>query len=266
MGGGFQTYWASSVVYVALLPIFVASHEFGHAAVTLARSEAPVVVGLGRPPGRWRFRLGRIDVTLGLNFWSYRKPAGTVSRVPLDKWSTVACGAAGPLAQAGASALLLPVGVVMHSALIGDAGILGIGFSLVSLVPFRFHGYRSDGANVLHLLRRENLAERRGRWLALFTDVKGTVRGASRARLLGGVVDDLGYDAASTAGLRLWHLAFAGWCWEAVNVSHSSGDEDGLSALPPALVDFDVEEEHKRSAFKYGREIYALERARGSLE
>ncbi len=154
VGGGFMTYWASSVVYVALLPIFVVSHELGHAAVSVARSKALVSVGLGSPPGSWRFRLGRLDFTIGLNFWSYRKPAGTVSPVPLDKWSTVACGLAGPLAQAAVSSLLIPTGIAMHHPLVGDAGVLGIAFSLISLVPFRYHGHRSDGANLLRVLRR----------------------------------------------------------------------------------------------------------------
>ena len=193
------------MVYCALLPIFVVSHELGHAAVNLARSEAPVSVTLGRTPGRWHFRLGRLDVTIGLNFWSFRKPADTVSRVPLDKWSTVACGLAGPLAQAAASALLIPVGVATHHAAIGDAGVLGIGFALTSLLPFRLHGYRSDGAKLLQVIQRKQpdpaLAEKLSRWLALDKDLPGTL-GAERGRVLNAVTCSYPEDDSRPASAR----------------------------------------------------------------
>ncbi len=170
-----MTYWASSVVYVLLLPVFVAAHELGHAAVSLVRSDDRVSVVLGRPPGGWRVALGRLDLTLGLNFWSYRKPVGMVARVRLDKWSTVACGLAGPLAQAAVSTLLIPIGVATHHAQIGDAGIVGVGFALASLAPFRLAGFRSDGANILQSLREDSASAMRRRWLALFNDVHCTL-------------------------------------------------------------------------------------------
>ena len=297
-----MTYWASSVVYCALLPIFVVSHELGHAAVCLARSKAPVVVGLGRPPGRWRVRLGRLDLTIGLNFWAYRKPAGTVFHSGLDRWSTVACGLAGPLAQAAASALLLPIGIAMHRPLVGDAGVLGIGFAFFSLVPFRFHGYGSDGANLLGALRAKRrvdpeLADKLNRWIGLVADLDGTL-GHQRGRILDAVPHLVEHPGTGRDSVALWRVAFAGSCWRAVEGDACKAMRDAaLDALQKAtrsgavepnltiiaarslaagesslgfdhVVDArsaDVDEAKQRWAFQFGVAFYDIERARGSV-
>lgn len=299
VGGGFMTYWASSVVYVALLPIFVVAHELGHAAVCLARTEASVVVGIGRPPGRWRVRLGRLDVTMGLNFWSRRKPSGTVSHGGLDRWSAVACGLAGPVAQAAASALLLPIGIAMHRPLVGDAGVLGIGLSLSALVPFRYHGYRSDGANLVRAarLRPDPLIEMRRRWLVLLKDVKGTL-GPTRGHVLNGLPPALGHPGKGPDALAVWTTAFAGFCWRAVDTGAQEMRGAALDALhrearagesEPQLTfgaawslieresetaieqlslmveSPEIDEQTRRTAFRFGLALYDVESARGSV-
>jgi hypothetical protein len=299
VGGGFMTYWSSSVVYCALLPIFVVSHELGHAAVNLARSEAPVSVALGRPPGRWRFRIGRADFTVGLNFWHYRKPAGMVSQARLDKWSTVACGLAGPLAQAAVSTLLIPIGVATHHPQVGDAGVVGVCFALSSLVPYRLGGFRSDGANIIDSLRRQEVADVKRRWLALFDDVHGTL-GPARGHVINGLPPALGHPGTGADALALFRLAFAGWCWRAVENAPSpemrrhaldaleastrtgatepqltygaaaslSGWESiaGLEQLPRELRPAEIDEDKQHFAFRFGMAFYDIERAKGSVE
>lgn len=298
-----MTYWSSSVVYVALLPIFVASHELGHVAVSLARSKAPISVHLGGPPGRWRFRRGRVDLTVGLNFWSYRSPAGTVSRVPLDAWSTVACGLAGPFAQAAASALLVPIGVALHRPVVGDAGVVGIGFALISLMPFRYLGHHTDGANLLQQLRRRNspdrkLMEKLERWRTLFIDLDGTL-GRERGGVLNAVPHLVGHPGTGPDAIAVWRVAFAGWCWRAVEndawlgmreaaldaldmaarsravepdlaiiaaqslAKRESGS--GFLSVPAEIRSPDVDEARQMWAFQFGVAFYDIERARGSL-
>jgi len=294
-----MTYWASSVVYVLLLPVFVAAHELGHAAVSLVRSDDRVSVVLGRPPGGWRVALGRLDLTLGLNFWSYRKPVGMVARVRLDKSSTVACGLAGPLAQAAVSTLLIPIGVATHHAQIGDAGIVGVGFALASLAPFRLAGFRSDGANILQSLREDSASAMRRRWLALFNDVHCTL-GPERGRVIEGVPGAVGHPGKGADAIAVWKLAFAGWCWRAVEgappprflgYAHDawhtarktvatepqrmyraaatlSGWESiaGLDHLPRELQPADIDEDKQHFAFRFGMALYDIERVKGSLE
>jgi hypothetical protein len=294
-----MTYWASSLVYCALLPVFVAAHELGHAAVSLARSDDRVSVALGRPPGKWRVVLGRLDLTVGLNFWSYRKPAGTVSRVHLDKRSTIACGLAGPVAQAAASTFLIPIGVATHHPQVGDAGIVGVAFALSSLVPFRLAGFGSDGANILQSLREDPVLVMKHRWLALFKDVHGTL-GPTRGRVIDGLPGALGHPGKGADALAVWTLAFAGWCWRAVEGAPSpemrgyafdalqtatrtvatepqltyraaaslSGWESiaGLEQLPRELRPADLDDEKQRFAFRFGMALYDIERAKGSVE
>jgi hypothetical protein len=296
VGGGFMTYWSSSVVYVALLPIFVASHELGHAAVILARSPARVSIGLGRRPGSWRICRGRIDLTIGLNFWSYKKPAGTVAYVPLDTRSTVACALAGPIAQAAASSLLIPVGVATHHARIGDAGILGIVFALISLVPFRLRGHDTDGAKLLMHLRRKD-GRKIDRWIALYRDLDGTL-GRERGRVLDAVPHLVEHPGKGPDALAVWRLAFAGWCWRAVQGDSASEMREAaldaiqaatltgaaepdltiiaaqsLAARAPAsgfellrrqLTSIPVDEGKQRWSFQFGVAFYDIERARGS--
>ena len=161
MGGGFHTFWASSVVYVALLPLLVAAHELGHAGVVLARSQARVTVNLGRTPAKWRFSLGRIDFALHPDFWLHRGPPGSARpHDRLDVWSTVALGLAGPLADAFAAGIVVLVGVTTNTAVVGDAGLVGVALAFGSLLPFRVRGRDTDGANILRVLRYSRKARR----------------------------------------------------------------------------------------------------------
>lgn len=297
MGGGFMTFWSSSIVYCVLLPVFVLSHELGHAAVYLVRSDAPVSVGLGGS-GRWHVQLGRLQLMVGPNFWSYRKPAGTVAWLPLDKWSNVACGLAGPLAQACASALLIPIGVWSHQPLVGDAGVVGAGIALTSLLPFRLPGFGSDGARVLRALRgKETLAEARARWKALMGDPKRTL-GPERGRVVNAVPILVDQPGAGPDALGVWKLAFAGFCWRAVSgdawtsmrdaaleALHEAaqawaGEPDltiaatqtlarresheGLEHMPVSLRAISVDEAKQRWAFQFGVALYDVEMARNA--
>jgi hypothetical protein len=296
VGGGFMAYWSSSVVYVALLPVFVASHELGHAAVMLVRSRAPVSIGLGRPPGRWCIRRGRVDLTIGLNFWSYLKPVGSVAYVPLDTWSTVACALAGPIAQAATSSLLIPIGVATHRAAIGDAGVVGIMLSLASLVPLRVGGYATDGTKLLVHLRSKD-GRKLDRWLALYRDIDGTL-GRERGRVLDAVPSLVEHPGKGADAVAVWLLAYAGWCWravqegawtemreaalDAVQMATRTGATEpdltiiaarslagreptsGFELLRRQLTSISVEEARQRWAFQFGVAFYDIERARGS--
>jgi hypothetical protein len=243
--------------------------------------------------------LRRLELTLGLNFWTYGKPPGYVTRARLDKWSTVACGLAGPVAQAVVSTLLIPIGIATHHPQVGDAGIVGVGFALFSLAPFRRGGFSSDGANILQSLREHRVVAMKRRWAALFNDVHGTL-GPERGRVLNGVPGAVGHPGKGEDAVAVWRLAFAGWCWRAVDGKPSpemrahaldalrtatrtvatepqltyraaadlSGWEsiEGLEHLPRELRPADIDEDKQHFAFRFGMALYDIERAKGSVE
>src|SRR5581483_6846880 len=63
-GTGPLVVFAGAIVYGLLGTVFTLVHELGHASVGLARTQGVVHVQVGRTPGRWRLRVGRLDMEL----------------------------------------------------------------------------------------------------------------------------------------------------------------------------------------------------------
>jgi hypothetical protein len=213
-------------------PLVVLVHELGHAAVGLARTEGLVVVRVGAAPARWRFRAGRLQLELNPRP-ARNAPAGlALIHARFGVGTKVALALAGPLAGASVAALLLAAGVKLHLLLLTMIGVLGAADSLANLVPFAWHGHRSDGRYLLDALRAgrdrrtrpargqdaeafvQVLADTYSRWLVLYTDDRSPVRTKRRAELLSGAPAALGHASTDNPqALALWQLAFAGWCW-----------------------------------------------------
>ena len=98
------------------------------------------------------------------------------------------------------------------------------------------------------------------RWLDLYCDPAGPARAPERERAL------LGAAAGATSPAEasgLYSLAFAGWCWRAVETRGVDGpsSERGFEAICALLRLSDLPAENRRTAFAYGVALHESETA-----
>ena len=141
-------------------PLFALVHELGHALVGLGWSHAPVHLIVGRQPGRWRFRVGRLACSLSPTMPWGSEPGGATMTVGLGRGARIASALAGPLAHAALSILVVFVGHWTHHDLLVVVGVLATLWSALSFVPKEAG---SDGATLIAALRREDHAPRNPR-------------------------------------------------------------------------------------------------------
>jgi hypothetical protein len=231
-GGGASRLLLASVVATLAAPVLVLVHELGHAVVGLTRTEGLVLVRVGKAPGRWRLRVGRLQLELH-PLPARNAPAGLAQiHARCGPATMVVISLAGPLAEAIAAAVLIAFGLELQWDLLIVVGALGAADALANLVPFAWRGHRSDGHHLLNALRHgrdprhrpeqrpgvdafvQAIADTYSRWLVLYTDVRSPVRTTRRSELLSGAPAALGYRSMENPQtLALWQLAFAGWCW-----------------------------------------------------
>lgn len=134
-------------------------HEAGHAVAGIARGMRPVAFGIGRwrwDRGRsgWRFRRG--GPLAGISGFAALLPEGERG---LSRRDQALYLLGGPFANLLTAALALGLLWALEAAPVAAAVLAGVGASaallgLYNLVPFHSQGWRSDGRNLLDLLRR----------------------------------------------------------------------------------------------------------------
>jgi hypothetical protein len=265
----------------ALSPLWVLVHELGHAAVALVRTEGVVRVRVGRMPGRWRRRIGRLVLSID------PRPVtgvggGTLSTARLGAGERVAFSLAGPIAQ------LLPA-VVLVAAGLRLPGILLAASAAWNLVPRRTETHCSDGWHLLEALRGRPTPH---------TETQDT---AARAQLLFERPDvhlhprNALLAPAANGDAMLLRAAYAGWCWRsaqrvglgdtrgaALDALHAATVTglvephltiDATRRLAASLADFgdlfvagmssSVAGPAQITAFRYGGALHDIERIRG---
>jgi len=91
----------AALLVIACRPLVVLAHELGHAAVGLVRTEGLVRVRVGRSPGIWRARLGRLSLELHPVPARGDSPGETVTHARFGWRSRVMLALAGPIAGSG---------------------------------------------------------------------------------------------------------------------------------------------------------------------
>ena len=202
--------------------VVVLAHELGHAAVGLTRTEGLVIVRVGRRSPKWRRRLGRLLLELGpVPMFSSRGEAEVHAR--LGRPTKVMFAVAGPVVGSVAAAALIVLGARFEFPPLKIIGWVAMAFDFANLIPFRFRGFRSDGAYLLAALRDEASSAANGadeldaiatRWFALVTNARPTFDRCS-PEILANVLVLLGraLNDRSNEGRALIRLALAGWCW-----------------------------------------------------
>ena len=295
-GSGPLVVVAGALVYGLLGPVFTLVHELGHASVGLARTQGVVHVQVGRTPGRWRIRVGRLDMELSPTI-PFRAGVGGTARtsVRMDRRTRIAFIAAGPLVSITLSAAITGVGMWMHSQLVIAVGGVGLLHAFYAVLPGRVGGRRTDGAALLDVLRRPRALDE---WFTLFGDVEGTL-GRERGQVVNAVPYLVEHPGTGPDALGVWHLAFAGWCWRAaageawremrdvaLDALRSAAQPgavepdvtivaaralaerespDGFEHLPSQLRLIPVDEPKQRWAFQFGVAFYDIDRARTSV-
>jgi hypothetical protein len=230
MDGNTLLVWG--VFLVVLYPALTLVHELGHAAVALARTNAPVLVQVGREGGLVRLRLGRLAISLDP---LPRGPRAGLTRVggSLTARERVAFALGGPAAEAIAGLALVAVGNIHASVLLTAGGGLAIGVAVVSLLPLAYGGVRTDGWHVRSALRGVGVDhERVARADALFRNRDAYVTPV-RERLFAVAPIACGHapEDRSDAAAALWQTAYAGWCWR----ESEDGSKDLRSEVRAAL-------------------------------
>jgi hypothetical protein len=201
-------------------PLVVLTHELGHAAVGLVHTEGLVRVRVGRSPGIWRARLGRLALELH-PLPAQDDSAGLAITHARFGWeSRVMYLLAGPAAGCGVGLLLILLGVHSELPPLTFAGGLTLFAQLSNLLPSETSGRRNDGARIVDTLRTRRapspanpLAAVETRFLVLVTDARGTLAGTG-----GQVVKVLNAlerrpSDRSKEARALVRMAFSGWCW-----------------------------------------------------
>lgn len=118
-------------------PIIVLIHELGHATVPLLRTKGLVYVRVGRSPGRWRARNGRL--ALEINLLPGESRAGVARAFTrLRPGERLAYVLAGPAANALSACALLPLVLVTSGtprALAGVFVVISTVTVVTNLVP-----------------------------------------------------------------------------------------------------------------------------------
>jgi hypothetical protein len=204
--------------------VVVLAHEMGHAAVGLVRTEGLVVVRAGSRAPKWRRRFGRLKLELGpvpLPFQGSDGVAQVYAR--LARPTKVMLALAGPVAGGAAAGLFIVLGSRLQFLPLQIIGCLALLFDVANLLPFRFRGFRSDGALLVEALDGRHADRHAGdeqfdaiasRWLVLATNVHGAF--APRDRDLGARLSSkmqrARYDDDRET-MAVHQLTFAGWCW-----------------------------------------------------
>src|SRR5690242_16400109 len=129
------------------------AHELGHAAVGLTRTEGLVRVRVGRSPGLWRARLGRLSLELH-PFPARTEPDGIArTHAHFGQASALLYTLAGPAAGCSAAVLLILAGLRAGSEPLAVIGGLVFVSEVSNLLPSTRHGTGSDGARLLELFR-----------------------------------------------------------------------------------------------------------------
>jgi hypothetical protein len=206
-------------------PVATAVHELGHAAVGLSRSDGIVGVRVGRHPGIWRGRVGRLVFSFHPFPSSAEKIAGgAVTAARLSARDRALYALAGPAAQLLFAAVVAALGAPVVAVLIA-AG------ALASLVPRRVGKYATDGWHFLQAVRGRPTGH---------SDQQDT---SARARLLFERPDlhlqarNATLGAAANGDATLLRAAFAGWCWRhAQRADLGDTREAALDALHEATI------------------------------
>lgn len=147
--------WAG-LAAALLTPALALVHELGHAIVGLASTEGMVDVRVGRTPPRWRGRFGRLRLNISL-LPARKAPAGFAKVYALQSRATKAVFIlAGPVAHATAGAIVLVGGIATNLEIVTAIGAVIIFAALLNLVPLEHHGFQSDGALLLALVKTRN--------------------------------------------------------------------------------------------------------------
>ena len=198
------------------------THELGHAAIGLTRTDGLVRVRVGRSPGVWRGRLRRLSLELH-PLPARNEPDGVATtHAHFGQASAVLYALAGPCAGCLAALALLLLGIRSHF----EPFTIVAGFiffaELSNLLPSDKHGVRSDGAVLRELLHTScpprpahPLADVSARFLVLVTDARGTLAGGTGGVLLKvlNALDRDPNDRNSPEAVGLVRMAFSGWCW-----------------------------------------------------
>jgi hypothetical protein len=190
-------------------------------------------VQVGRTPPRWRGRFGRLRLNISL-LPARRAPAGLAKIYALQSRAMKAAFVlAGPVAHATAGTIILFGGIAANIEIVTAIGVVIILTALLNLVPFEQHGFHSDGARLLALVKTRHsepiraldgssvapwlrsLQETQARWLALVTDDKNLKRNHGLGNALGWTPVAVGFarDDRGPLAVALTRLALAGWCW-----------------------------------------------------
>jgi hypothetical protein len=147
----------TSLIIVGVTPfVVVLVHELGHACFVLWACDDPVHVTVGRQPPMFTASIGRLDLSVHL-LSARSTPSGVARTFASFSWDDYAAFAlAGPFANVGLALLTVPFLYDGMGHLRWNAVALA-GFStftaFVNLVPYRRHGYRSDGLVALESWR-----------------------------------------------------------------------------------------------------------------
>jgi hypothetical protein len=136
--------------------LVVLVHELGHATFVLWASDDPVHVRVGRQPPMFKVSIGRLDLSIHILSASYA-PAGVArSFASFSSDDSAAFALAGPFANIVLARLAVPYLYNGAAHLRWSVAWLA-GFSTftaaANLVPYRRHGYRSDGLVALESWR-----------------------------------------------------------------------------------------------------------------
>jgi hypothetical protein len=214
-----------------LTPVVIFVHELGHALLGLAGSEGLVEMRVGRAPPQWYRRFGRLRVSISL-IPARNTPAGfaNVHAQQSRAWRA-AFILAGPFAQAAVGVGIVAIGGVAHVATLTTVGVLIVSLAVVNLAPFNYRGFRSDGAQLIDLLRNprpgpirtldgssvapvlELLQQTQARWLALYSDERLLRNSRGLGNILSGAPGAMGLTRDDPRAVAISRLAFAGWCW-----------------------------------------------------
>jgi hypothetical protein len=226
----------AAVLVIAFQPLVLLTHELGHAAVGLVHTEGLVRVRVGRSPGIWRARLGRLSLELH-PVPARGDTAGAAVTYARFGWrSRLLYALAGPLAGSGAALVLILLG--LHSGLrpLAFAGSFALFIELCNLLPSRTSPRTGDGNSILETLqtRRRPLpynefADVESRFLVLVTDARGTLAGRGGGRLLK-VLNALDLDPSdrSREAQALVRTAFSGWCWREAEQADTAPIRDAV--------------------------------------